>query len=370
MRTGRTHVSKAVADVEALRLEESGMREAMLYSKLAPQDVRCALCWHRCRIPPGHRGRCGVRANVNGTLYTLVFDRVAVLSVDPVEKHAFFHFRPGTTALALATVGCNWRCLYCSNHVLSQMPKGPNGRILGRRLSPEDIVKTALTHRCQNLIYTYTEPTVFFELMYETARLGSALGLRNLVVTNGYLTPSALRMLRPFVDAVAVDVKGFDDRRHRRMCGARRRPVFECLRQLKDMGVWIEVTTPIIPGHNDSDEELRAIAEWLASLSYSIPWHVSAFLPAYKMKEHLPTALESIQRAYMIGRSVGLHYVYCRDLPGSACTSTFCPRCRTMLIERSGFILLANWILHNRCPHCGQLVDGVELNPIPQYVHQ
>jgi len=352
-----------------LPLAEGVMREAMLYHKLTPQDVRCDLCWHRCRIRSGHRGRCGVRANVEGTLYTLVFDRVALLTVDPIERHAFFHFRPGTYALALATVGCNWRCRYCANHALSQMPKGPRGRLLGRRLSPEEIVKTALTHRCQNLIYTYTEPTVFFELVYETARLGTAHGLRNLIVTNGYLTPAALRMLRPYLDAAHVDVKGYDDRRHRRMCGARRRPVFECLRQLKDMEVWVEVTTPIIPGHNDSDGELRAIAEFLASLSYSIPWHVTAFLPAYEMKDHLPAAFEAVQRAYMIGRSAGLHYVYCHDAPGSACASTFCPQCRTVLIERAGFTVLANRITGDRCPQCGRLVDGVQMSSIPLSLH-
>jgi len=345
------------------------MHEAMLYHKLTPEDVRCDLCWHRCRLKPGRRGRCGVRGNIGGTLYTFVFDRVASLTVEPIEKHAFFHFRPGTYALALATVGCNWRCRYCASHALSQMPKGPRGRIIGRRLPPEEIVKTALTHRCHNLVYTYTEPTVFFELMLETARLGSAHGLRNLMVTNGYLTPAALRMLGPYLDAANVDIKGFDERRHRWMCGARRRPVFECLRLLKDMGVWVEVTTPIIPGHNDSDEELRAIAEFLASLSYSIPWHVSAFFPAYKMKEHLPAALEAVQRAYMIGRSVGLHYVYCQDLPGSACTSTFCPHCRTVLIERAGFTVLANRIAHGRCPQCGRLADGVEMNPVPHSLH-
>jgi pyruvate formate lyase activating enzyme len=249
------------------------------------------------------------------------------------------------------------------------MPKGPRGRIIGRRLSPEEIVKTALSHRCHGLVYTYTEPTVFFELMFETARLGSAYGLRNLMVTNGYLTPAALRMLRPYLDAANVDVKGFDERRHLWMCGARRHPVFECLRQLKDMGVWIEVTTPIIPGHNDSDEELRTIAEFLASLSYSIPWHVSAFFPAYQMKDRLPAALEAVQRAYMIGRSVGLHYVYSRDLPGSVGASTFCPQCRTVLIERAGFTVLANRIAHDRCPHCGRLADGVEMNPVPYSLH-
>ncbi|GBC76750.1 Choline trimethylamine-lyase activating enzyme [bacterium HR08] len=345
------------------------MREAMLYHKLTPQDVRCDLCWHRCRIGLGQRGRCGVRANVEGTLYTLVFDRVALLTIDPIERHAFFHFRPGTYALALATVGCNWRCRYCANYALSQMPKGPHGRLLGRRLSPEEIVKTALTHRCQNLIYTYTEPTVFFELVYETARLGAAHGLRNLIVTNGYLTPAALRMLRPYLDAAHVDVKGFDDRRHRQMCGVRRRPVFECLRRLKAMGVWVEVTTPIVPGHNDSDDELRAIAEFLASLSYSIPWHVTAFLPAYKMEDRLPAAFEAVQRAYMIGRSAGLYYVYCHDAPGSACASTFCPQCRTVLIERAGFTVLANRIARDRCPQCGRSVDGIEMNPVPLSLH-
>lgn len=338
------------------------MKEAMLYHQLEAAEVVCDLCLHQCRIRSGRRGVCGVRVNSSGTLYTLVYDRVAAIQVDPIEKKPFFHFQPGSTSLSLATVGCNMHCLYCQNHHLSQMPKGPKGSIVGEPLTPEEIVRSAQSHRCRSIAYTYTEPTVFFELVYDTARLAQSQGLKNLLVTNGYMSPAAIRMIRPYIDGASVDLKGFKDRPYRRVCGARLRPVLQAIRFMHELGIWVEVTTLVVPGHNDSDEELRGMAEFLASISYNIPWHVSAFFPAYKMLDRPPTSVETLHRAYMIGRSAGLHYVYCGNIPGSFCNSTYCPQCRTQLIERSGFTVLANWLTNGRCPNCETLIAGVEMS--------
>ncbi|MBI3949137.1 MAG: AmmeMemoRadiSam system radical SAM enzyme [Acidobacteria bacterium] len=338
------------------------MKEAILYHRLDSNQVICDLCVHRCRIRPGRRGVCGVRVNKGGTLYTLVYDRVAALEVDPVEKKPFFHFQPGSLALSIAAVGCNMRCLYCQNHHLSQLPKGQGGKIIGDTITLEDIVKAAQIYRCRSIAYTYTEPTIFFELAYDTACLAKAQGLKNLFVTNGYMTQEALEMIRPYLDGASVDLKGFNDKHYRRVCGARLQPVLDNIRLMHEMGVWVEVTTLIVPGLNDSVEELHAIAEALASISYSIPWHVSGFFPAYKMSDRPPTPVETIQRAYTIGRNAGLHYVYCGNIPGDICTGTYCSRCRTKLIQRCGFTVVTNRIVSEKCPNCGTLVDGIEMS--------
>lgn len=338
------------------------MREAMLYHQTGVNEVVCDLCLHQCRIEPGGRGLCGVRENRSGTLYTLVYDHVAVIEVDPIEKKPFFHVQPGSMSLSVATVGCNLHCRYCQNHYLSQLTKGRNPRIVGEPLSPVEIVETALRHGCRSIAYTYTEPTIFFELVYDTARLAYARGLKNLLVTNGYMSPTAIRQLMPYVVGANVDLKGFDDAAYRWLSGGKLRPVLQCIQFMRALGMWVEVTTLIVPGHNDSDEELHTIAEYLASLSYSIPWHVTAFFPAYKMADCAPTPVETLQRAYTIGRHAGLHYVYCGNIQTSAGANTWCPHCRRLLIERAGMTVLANWIVHDQCPDCGTPIEGIQMS--------
>jgi pyruvate formate lyase activating enzyme len=338
------------------------MREAMLYHAIEGERVVCDLCAHRCRIRPGDAGICGVRVNQGGTLYTRVYDQVVALEVDPIEKKPFFHFLPGSWALSLATVGCNLQCLHCQNFYLSQMPRAKQGMTKGARVTPSEIVQSAKAHCCRSIAYTYTEPTVFFELAYDTARLAHAAGLKNLFVTNGYLTREAVLMVRPYLDAANIDLKGFDTGRYRRLCGARLEPVMSTIWLMHELGIWVEVTTLVIPGHNDSDEELSAIARFLASISPAIPWHVTAFFPAYKMVDREPTPVETLHRAYMIGRTAGLRYVYCGNVPGDPYESTACHRCQAPLIERAGLTMLANWVVRGRCPQCATAVDGVQLS--------
>jgi pyruvate formate lyase activating enzyme len=334
------------------------LKEAMLYEKENKGAVTCNLCAHRCYIPAGREGICKVRENRSGVLRTLVYDRVISANIDPVEKKPLFHFLPGTSAFSIATVGCNFHCRYCQNWEISQLPRIRASTVPGQRLPPEEILNLAVEAGCKSIAYTYTEPTIFFELAYDTARLAAEAGLKNIFVTNGYMTAEALRMIRPYLHAANIDLKGFDDRRHRRMSGAKLQPVLDSLVLAKELGIWLEVTTLVVPGHNDSDEELRQIALFLKSVDPEIPWHLSAFFPAYKMMEVEPTDRESLLRAWQIGKDVGLAHVYCGNIP-TLHEDTVCYRCNKTLIRRVGFNVESNRLDQGHCPSCHTAIRGV-----------
>jgi pyruvate formate lyase activating enzyme len=333
-------------------------KEATLYEKEADKAVTCNLCAHRCYVPAGREGICKVRVNHEGVLHTLVYDRVISANIDPVEKKPLFHFLPGSSVFSIATVGCNFHCRYCQNWEISQLPKLREGALPGEKLAPKEIVTLALETGCKSIAYTYTEPTIFFELAYDTAKLAAEAGLRNIFVTNGYMTPEALRMIQPYLHAVNIDLKGFDDKRHRRMSGAKLQPVLDSIALAKQLGIWLEVTTLVVPGHNDSDEELRQIALFLSSIDPHIPWHLSAFFPAYEMMEVEPTDRESLLRARQIGKGAGLHHVYCGNLPALH-EDTICQRCGKTLVRRVGFYVRSNLLDRGRCPFCHAAVPGV-----------
>jgi pyruvate formate lyase activating enzyme len=334
------------------------LKEAMLYEREEQAAVTCNLCAHRCYVPAGREGICKVRENRAGVLYTLVYDRVIAANIDPVEKKPLFHFLPGTEAYSIATVGCNFHCRYCQNWEISQLPRIREGTVLGEKLTPTEIVSLALEAGCKSIAYTYTEPTIFFELAYDTAKLASEAGLKNIFVTNGYMTPEALKMIQPYLHAVNIDLKGFDDKRHRRMSGAKLQPVLDSIALAKQLGIWLEVTTLVVPGHNDSDDELRQIALFLKDLDPEIPWHLSAFFPAYKMMEVEPTDRESLLRAWQIGKDAGLYHVYCGNLPALR-EDTLCYRCNKTLIQRVGFNVESNRLDRGRCPSCHTAIHGV-----------
>lgn len=334
------------------------MKEAMLYEKLEDNRVRCNLCAHRCVIKEGKRGVCLVRENQNGTLYTLVYGRTISQAVDPVEKKPLFNFYPGTTAFSIATVGCNFRCDFCQNWSISQVVRDEH-LIMGQETTPERLVATAKRYNSRSIAYTYTEPTIFFELALETSRLATRAGLRNVFVTNGYLTKEALALLAATLHAANVDLKSFSDRYYRKVCGATLAPVLASIRELRALGIWVEVTTLLVPGHNDTDAELRALTRWLASVDPDMPWHVSAFFPAYRMTEVPPTPPEALDRAVRIGRQAGLRYVYTGNVPDETRESTACPRCGRWLIRRRGFRVLDNALRAGRCPACATAIPGV-----------
>jgi len=315
--------------------------------------VHCFLCAHHCRIAPGERGLCGVRENRDGVLYTLVYGCPVSTAIDPIEKKPLFHFLPGSLTYSLATVGCNFTCTFCQNADISQMPRD-RGRIVGRILSPRQVVEAALEAACRSISYTYTEPTIFYEYARDCARQASASGLKNVFVTNGYMTAEMLEDIDGDLHAANVDLKSFSDGFYRAQVGARLKPVLDSIRRLHAMGVWVEVTTLLIPGLNDSPDELRRLAAFLASISSDLPWHVSRFHPAYRLLNVPPTPVSSIDTALRVGREEGLHYVYGGNIEGHSSESTFCPGCGNTLLERQGFRLGRSGINGGRCSRCGR----------------
>jgi len=343
----------------ARSLNNIAMKEAVLYTREPHELVLCHLCAHRCRIAEGQTGICGVRTNQGGTLYTLVSDTIIAAHVDPIEKKPLYHVFPGSTAFSIATVGCNFHCLHCQNHDISQMPILHPGVMPGNPITPAEIVAAALRQQCQSIAYTYTEPTIYFELAYETARLAKAQGLKNLFVTNGYLTQEALALIHPYLDAANVDLKGYKDAKYRKVCGGKLEPVKETIQRMHALGIWVEVTTLIIPTHNDSESELHAIAEFLVGIDPAIPWHVSAFSPQYKMSHLPPTSAAVIYRAVDIGKAAGLHYVYSGNIHGDESVDTTCHACGKRLIHRAGFYILENKVVNGRCPFCEAVLPGI-----------
>ena len=363
------------------------LHEARYYERLADSEVLCSLCPHDCRIADGGRGACGVRYNQKGKLYTLVYDKVVSRNVEPVEKKPLYHFYPASTAYSIGTVGCNLRCSFCQNWQISQWPKAhlpkrltQNGEledreficprlaeleraIPGEKVTPQGIVDAALSAGATAIAYTYTEPTVFYELACDTAVLARAHGLKNIFVTSGYISEAPLRELATVLDAANVDIKYFKEASYRHVSRVRMQPILDAIRLYRELGVWLEVTTLVIPGINDSDEELRAIAEFVHSVGSEVPWHVSQFYPAYKMRDTPVTPLATLRRAGDIGRAAGLRYVYEGNVPGERGEDTYCYHCKALLIDRYGFYVQTNRIQAGCCPECGAAIDGIGMNP-------
>lgn len=334
------------------------MKQAMFQEAREGNKVQCSLCCHRCLISPGKRGICAVRENRDGTLYSLVYDKVIAQNIDPIEKKPLFHFQPGSMSYSIATPGCNFRCRHCQNADISQLPHDHGGVVLGEEVSPSAIVAAALKTRCKSISYTYTEPTIYFELAYETALLAVEAGLKNVFVTNGYITPDALGVIRPYLHAANIDLKGFTDDFYKNICGARLQPVLDAIRLYKEFGIWIEITTLVIPGHNDSDEELRDIARFIRSVGEEIPWHVTRFHPTYKLTDQPRTPLATLKRAQQIGFEAGLRYVYEGNIPGEG-ENTVCWSCKKSLVKRIGFSVEENKVKEGKCSYCSAVIDGV-----------
>jgi pyruvate formate lyase activating enzyme len=347
------------------------------------------LCPHDCHIPLGARGACGVRYNHAGKLYTLVYNRVIARETNPIEKKPLFHFYPGSFAYSIATVGCSFRCSFCQNWDIAQWPKthlpkhldegkgeGPEPicpqlatlerGIAGEYVTPESLIEAAVATDCTSLSYTFTEPTIFYELAYDTAVLAHKRGLRNTFVSNGFINEAPQRELATVLDAANIDLKFFKEDSYRHISRARLQPVLDAIRLYYDLGVWLEVTTLVIPGINDSDEELRQIAEFICSVGPEIPWHVSRFYPAYKMVDVSPTDMKTLRRAREIGLAAGLRYVYEGNVPGEGGENTYCYHCKALLIERYGYYIRTNNISDGCCPECGTAIDGVGMSPVKQ----
>jgi len=335
---------------------------AKFWEKLASDKVQCNLCRFHCVISDGKRGRCGVRENRNGQLLTLVYGQAVSENIDPIEKKPLYHFYPGSKSLSIATVGCNFRCLHCQNYQISQWPHERPG-IPGETLLPEQVVRHAVESQSASIAYTYTEPTIYYEYAYDTAVLAHRSGIRNVFVTNGYTTTEALEEIAPYLDAANVDLKGFDEKAYREVTGASLAGVLDCLRDYRRLGIWLEVTTLLIPGINDSDAELRQLATFVAEeLGLDVPWHISAFYPTYKMQDRPPTPVSTLYKARDIGRASGLKYVYLGNISDPGASDTICPGCGRVVIRRHRLQFDETELTDNCCNHCGYRVAGVGLS--------
>lgn len=336
--------------------------EAYLYEPLPDEKVRCNLCNHRCIIGKGKRGICNVRENQNGVLNTMVFGKLIAKHIDPIEKKPLFHVFPGSISYSIATVGCNFKCLFCQNADIAQMPSDYKGLIMGDHYTPEEVVSAAEKHNCKSISYTYTEPTVYFEMAYETAKLAHKKGMLNIFVTNGYMTTEALEMIHPYLDAANVDLKAFSETFYREFCGARLEPVKESLKRMIALGIFVEITTLVIPGLNDNPTELEQLASFIVDeLGPETPWHISAFHPTYKLTDRPQTPVETLLKARKIGLKSGLRYAYTGNVRDKTGENTFCYNCGNLLIERWGFQVHRNLIENNRCTLCGARIDGLGL---------
>ena len=337
-------------------------KEAVLWESVEDRKVRCRLCSFRCVIADGQLGHCQVRRNVGGTLVSLNYDKVCAANPDPIEKKPLFHFMPGTQSFSIAAVGCNFRCSFCQNWQISQMAL-EDGRLDGQAIAPDQIVAAAIRSGCKSIAYTYTEPTVFMELCCECGRLAKEQGLANVFVSNGYMTPEAIDFAADWLDGINVDLKAFDDRYYRGLCQARLQPVCDTIAHIvRNTDIWMEVTTLLVPDENDSEDELKQLAEFLVrDAGPDVPWHISRFHPQYKHLDSHVTPTESLQRAECIGKDAGLRYVYRGNVPGSRSESTFCYQCGRLLIERVGYRIGANHIENSQCPDCGTTIAGVQL---------
>lgn len=341
----------------ALEPRGQSVREAD-FQWVTDLGVKCGLCPFRCFLPEGTRGKCRVRAGWNGKIWTLVYGAPVSVALDPIEKKPVFHLLPGTPILSFATVGCPLRCSFCQNWTISQA--WPEEIRDAKYVPPDDIVKAALANKIPSIAYTYSEPVAFFEYMRDTARLAKKAGLRNVVVTSGWINPGPLAELAPYLDVVKVDLKGYSDKFYRRDVGGRLEPVLETLKTLKKLGILVEVVNLVVPGRNDSDADFDGLSRWVRdNLGADCPLFFSRFHPDYRMRNLPPTPAETLDRAREIAMKNGLHFVYLGNVPGHGGEDTVCPSCGTLLVKREGYLIERNVLRDGKCPACGRKIPGI-----------
>lgn len=337
-------------------LDTSSLREAAYYEKLAGGAVRCNLCPNNCLLAEGQRGLCKVRQNIGGKLYNLAYGKVVALHLDPIEKKPFFHFLPGSQSYSLATAGCNLACLYCQNWEIAQnFPED----VRAKSMSPEEVVAEAKKSGAQSIALTYSEPIAFYEYMLDIAKEAKKQGIQVVVVSNGYIKQEPLRELLKYIDAIKIDLKGFDEDFYQKFTGGHLQPVLDSLKTIKQSGVWLEIVNLLIPGENDSEQEIRAMSQWIKeNLGEDVPLHFSRFYPMYKLQNLPPTPEETVIRARQIAKSVGLKYVYTGNITNTEGEVTYCPQSGQVAIKRIGYFVEENNLLNGLCPD-GEKIPGV-----------
>jgi len=335
------------------------MHKAWMSKKLKNGNVQCLACSHLCRISEGHKGICGVRKNVGGDLDLLVYGRAAAVNIDPIEKKPLFHFYPGTPVFSFGTMGCNFRCDFCQNWDISQYHKTHEDEAImesGVELSPDDVIKECVERNIPSVAFTYNEPGIFFEYAFDTAKLAHENGIKTVYVSNGFENRAALEKIRPYLDAINTDLKAFTEDYYMKICGGRLKPVKDNIKWIWKNGIWQEITTLIVTNHNDSEDELKKLADFLVNISPDIPWHISRYFPAYRMTDP-PTPVETLEMAYDIGKKAGLKYVYAGNIRLSGLEDTACPECKKTVVKRDGYDV-KNHMDGNKCPYCGHVIPG------------
>jgi len=333
-------------------------KEAMFYEKLPDERIKCVLCPRECVIGSRERGWCGVRENHKGTYYTLVYGNPCAVYVDPIEKKPFYHFLPATTAFSISTAGCNFNCKYCQNWEISQRRPEQTDNVY---LPPGDVVRYARRNGCRSIAYTYAEPTVFYEYMYDTAVVGRQRGVRNVVVSAGYINQKPLEQLCEVVDAIKIDLKAFRDKFYKEICSGQLQPVLNSIKTIKRKGVWLEIVDLVVPTLNDTVEEFHDLASWVMDeLGPDVPLHFSRFYPMYQLKSLPPTPMGTLEKAREEAMKVGLRYVYLGNIsPTHKANNTYCPNCNRLLIQRMGFFVARNNVVEGKCKYCGWEIPGV-----------
>lgn len=331
--------------------------EAKYYKKLNDERVECLLCPRGCKVADLERGYCGVRENRKGKYYTLVHSRVCALNVDPIEKKPLFHFMPGSKAYSLATTGCNIECKFCQNWQISQFRPE---QVKSFKLTPENVAKQAMIKRCTTIAYTYSEPTIFYEYMYDTAKESKKLGIKNVMISNGYMKKEPLIELCKELNAVKIDFKAFSEKFYKETCFGELKPVLETLLTLKDIGIWFELVVLVIPTLNDSANEFKAMCNWIrTNLGPDVPIHFTRFHPTYKIKNLPPTPVKTLENARNAALEAGLNYAYVGNVPGHAGEHTYCSKCNDIVIDRIGYFIRKIAIKDNKCAKCENPIPGV-----------
>lgn len=333
-------------------------RVASYWHKVKERSVGCELCPRKCIISPGQRGLCTVRENRDGILYTLGYGNPVAVHIDPIEKKPFFNVMPGESAFSIAVAGCNMRCLFCQNWQISQAKPD---EVTAYDMPPQAVVAEAIKNNCKFIVYTYTEPTVFYEYMLDTAKEAHAKGLKNGMHSCGYINKEPLIELLKYMDAVNIDLKGFNEAFYQKMGAfASLQPVLDTIKTVKKQGAWLELTNLIIPGLNDDPKEIRKMCEWIKdNLGPDTPIHFSRFMPMFKLQNLPPTPVSKLEEAYNIAKDVGLNYVYIGNVPGHQGENTYCPQCKKLIVGRIGYMITENNIKDGKCRFCGRKIAGI-----------
>ncbi len=341
--------------------EDVYVKEARYYKKLKELKVECQLCPKECSVADLERGYCGCRENRGGTYYTLVYSRPCALHVDPIEKKPLFHYLPGTKAFSLATVGCNMECKFCQNWNISQFRPE---QVKAYYVPPQKVVELSKKYECPTIAYTYSEPVVFYEYMYDIAALAKSKKIGSVIISNGYIQPEPLKALCQQLTGVKIDLKAFTEKFYKEYCSGELKPVLDTLVLLKKIGIWFEIVVLLIPNLNDEPSEIDQMTKWIKTeLGPDVPVHFTRYYPTYKITNIPPTPVKTLERAQEIAKKNGLHYAYVGNVPGHPGEHTYCPKCGKKVIERTGFKILQNNINQGRCTFCKEEIAGVWTNP-------